>query len=76
MHRAGFHHVECADEACEDIPYLSSPGAYGAYPFVASDLRYSGLLAREGELGTFPEGIEIATGVRELSEAWTSCEHP
>lgn len=68
--------LECADEACENVPYLSSPGAYGAYPFVASDLRYSGLLAREGEIGTFPEGIAIAAAVRRLTEDWTACENP
>lgn len=68
--------LECADAACEDVPYLSSPGAYGAYPFVSNDLRYSGLLAREGRLGTFPEGVAIAAEVRALSERWTACENP
>jgi CubicO group peptidase (beta-lactamase class C family) len=37
----------------------SSPGAYGAYPFIDFDHRYFGLLARQGKLGTFREGDEL-----------------
>ena len=58
----------------KSVPYFSSPGAYGAYPFMASDLSYSGILARQGQLGTFPQGIALAAEVRALSEAWTACE--
>lgn len=37
----------------------SSPGAYGAYPFIDFDHHYFGILARQGKLGTFREGDQL-----------------
>jgi CubicO group peptidase (beta-lactamase class C family) len=48
----------------------SSPGAYGAYPFIDVDHEYVGVLARQGALGTFREGLEIFRAVEELANEW------
>jgi CubicO group peptidase (beta-lactamase class C family) len=37
----------------------SSPGAYGAYPFIDWERRYFGILARQGKLGTFRDGDSL-----------------
>ncbi len=53
----------------------SSPGAYGAYPFIDWDRRYFGVLAREGELGTFRDGDALFDVVAEDAARWaTACE--
>ncbi len=48
----------------------SSPGAYGAYPFIDFDNRYFGILARQGKLGTYPEGIRLFRSVESLAARW------
>ena len=61
---------------CQDVSRVSSPGAYGAYPFV--DLQHGmwGILARQGELGTFSKGYEVMEEVNETLLEWGSlrCE--
>jgi len=37
----------------------SSAGAYGAYPFIDFENNYYGILARQGALGTFENGINL-----------------
>ncbi len=49
---------------------ISSPGAYGAYPFWDRVHGYVGIVARDGGSGTFPEGVFIERAVRPLAEAW------
>jgi hypothetical protein len=48
----------------------SSPGAYGAYPFIDFDDRYLGILARQGGLRTYPEGVETFRAVQPLIQQW------
>jgi len=48
----------------------SSPGAYGAYPFIDFDHHYLGLLARQGSLGTFREGDALFQTVAADAESW------
>lgn len=48
----------------------SSPGAYGAYPFIDFEHDYVGMLARQGRLGSFREGLDIVRAVEELAERW------
>ena len=48
----------------------SSPGAYGAYPFIDFDHHYVGVLARQGANGTFRDGLAIFHEVQELATAW------
>lgn len=50
----------------------SSPGAYGAYPFIDWDGRYFGMLARQGPLGTFREGDALYQTVAEDITSWAN----
>jgi CubicO group peptidase (beta-lactamase class C family) len=53
----------------------SSPGAYGAYPFIDFDHHYLGILARQGELGTFRDGDALFSVIAADSARWaTVCE--
>jgi CubicO group peptidase (beta-lactamase class C family) len=53
----------------------SSPGAYGAYPFIDWDRRYFGILARQGKLGTFRDGDSLfQVAAPEIARWATSCE--
>jgi len=49
---------------------VSSPGAYGAYPYWDRAQGYWGILARQGKLGSYPEGLAVERAVRPLVEAW------
>jgi len=54
----------------------SSPGAYGAYPFIDFEHRYFGILARQGKLGTFREGDALFGAIAADAARWASaCEH-
>ena len=69
--------IECSESSDEcGAEFFSSPGSYGAYPFFNIGLQYFGILARQGELGTFHEGIAIVDAVRQLSREWAVCERP
>jgi hypothetical protein len=50
--------IECHQNpySCSEVKMISSPGAYGAYPFISYEKSYFGILAREGALGTFTKG--------------------
>lgn len=53
----------------------SSPGAYGAYPFIDWDRHYFGILARQGELGTFRDGDSLfQVAAEEISRWATVCD--
>ena len=52
---------------------VSSPGAYGAYPFWDRSKNYTGIVARQGTIGTFPNGIAIERAVRPTVEQWAAC---
>jgi CubicO group peptidase (beta-lactamase class C family) len=51
----------------------SSPGAYGAYPFLDFDHDYIGMLARQGDLGTFREGLAVFRAVEAVATQWADC---
>jgi CubicO group peptidase (beta-lactamase class C family) len=48
----------------------SSPGAYGAYPFIDFDHGMIGMLARQGKPRTFREGLDIYRSVEDLANEW------
>ncbi len=48
----------------------SSPGAYGAYPFIDYDHHYLGILARQGTLGTFRDGDALFQTIASDAAAW------
>jgi CubicO group peptidase (beta-lactamase class C family) len=53
----------------------SSPGAYGAYPFIDFEQRYFGILARQGELGSFRDGNALFSVIAGDAARWaTACD--
>ena len=48
----------------------SSPGAYGAYPFIDFKNKNFGILARQGVLGTFTNGIDLFRTVETSADKW------
>ncbi len=67
--------LECAASTynCTGINRISSPGAFGAYPFIDYQEQYFGILARQGALGSFPEGKKLFDTVSGEVEAWAAC---
>lgn len=51
---------------------VSSPGAYGAYPFWDRQSGLVGILAQQGRLGSFPEGLKLERSLRSSLEAWAA----
>ena len=68
--------IECDTNPnnCAQTTRISSPGAYGAYPFIDYENKYYGIIARQGSLGTFPKGIELFESVSSKLEKWASME--
>lgn len=67
---------ECENERynCVAGDRVSSPGAYGAYPFWGRAQGYFGLVARQGRIGTSTNGIELERAVRATVEVWVACD--
>lgn len=68
-------------QECQNATYnctpgtrVSSPGSYGAYPYWDITKNYSGMLARQGGLQTFPNGAAVERAVRPKVEAWVACQ--
>jgi CubicO group peptidase (beta-lactamase class C family) len=64
---------------CPSIPFdcstttrVSSPGAYGAYPFIDLEKQYFGIVAREGALGTGFMGYQVWTDVENELKQWST----
>ena len=51
---------------------ISSPDANGAYPLLTTGTIF-GIIAREGDLGTFAEGLAVYRSVQNPAEAWGDC---
>lgn len=70
----GFWH-ECASSTfnCQVAARISSPGAYGAYPFWDRNNGFFGILARQGALGSFRNGIATYRAVQPQIDAWAAC---
>lgn len=64
--------IEChaSTNNCTQTTRISSPGAYGAYPFIDYEHKYYGILAREGTLGTFQKGYELVESISTKLEDW------
>jgi len=73
--RYGFGNwIECAANPynCTSVTRVSSPGAYGAYPFVDYEYHYFGIIARQGALATFDQGYAIYDAVKPLLQDWAT----
>lgn len=62
---------------CDGVPYncetpkkISSAGAYGTYPFINFNKGYYGIVARQGDLGTFPKGVILFESIEDDIEEW------
>lgn len=66
--------IECRANPnnCTLTTRISSPGSYGAYPFIDYQYKYYGILAREGALGSFNKGYKLFESVSMLLEEWAS----
>jgi CubicO group peptidase (beta-lactamase class C family) len=72
----GYWH-ECKSELfnCESGRRISSPGAYGAYPFWDREHDYIGMLSIQTALGGFRYGTAtLERLVTEKANAWAKCE--
>ncbi|MDC0598318.1 beta-lactamase family protein [Gammaproteobacteria bacterium] len=67
------HLPEFTSTACIPAKSVSSPGAYGAYPFLNIDKDYFGIIARQGKLGTFRNGYLLFDSVQGKVDEWASC---
>jgi CubicO group peptidase (beta-lactamase class C family) len=59
---------------CTAAARISSPGAYGAYPFWDRANNYFGMVARQGSTGTYTVGIGIERAVRSKVLEWVACQ--
>ncbi|WP_413291514.1 serine hydrolase [Bdellovibrio sp. HCB337] len=69
-----WHECQSASFNCTAGTRVSSPGSYGAYPFWDRTNSYFGLVAREGGLATFPNGLAVERAVRSKVESWAACQ--
>jgi hypothetical protein len=69
-----WHECQSATYNCTPGTRVSSPGAYGAYPFWDRSKSYFGIVARQGLPGTFPNGVAIERSVRAKVEQWAACQ--
>lgn len=67
---------ECqsASYNCTPGSRVSSPGAYGAYPYWDRSKAYIGLVARQGKPGSYTNGLALERAVRPKVEAWLACQ--
>ena len=42
---------------CTEVTRISSPGVFGAYPYIDHEYQYYVLIARQGETGTFDKRV-------------------
>ena len=68
-----WHECQSSSFNCSPATRISSPGAYGAYPFWDRSKSYIGILARQGALGTFAKGVAVERAIRPKVEAWVAC---
>jgi CubicO group peptidase (beta-lactamase class C family) len=68
--------LECQSSTynCSSVEYYSSPGAYGAYPFMNLNKKFFGIVARQGSLGTFANGVYLYRSVKASVEKWAACK--
>ena len=69
-----WHECQSATFNCTAGTRVSSPGAFGAYPFWDRSKGYIGIVARQGLLGTYTNGVAIERSVRPSVEQWVACQ--
>lgn len=69
-----WHECQSNSYNCQPGSRISSPGAYGAYPFWDRTSNHVGIVARQGGLLTYTKGIEIERNIHSMIESWASCQ--
>lgn len=67
--------LEChsAKFNCEDgVDSYSSPGTYGAYPFMNVKYNFYGILARQGRVVSFPDGYKLFNMIQPELIKWAA----
>ena len=67
------HECRSATWNCVAGARVSSPGAFGSYPFWDRSKGYTGIVVRQGLFGTLVTGILIERSVRSTVEQWAAC---
>jgi len=67
--------LECSSSAynCSGTERISSPGSYGAYPFIDYPSQVFGIIARQGDSRTFSNGYSVYTSTKNEIENWANC---
>lgn len=68
--------IECPNSNfnCITTKSISSPGAFGSYPFMDFVQKHYGIIALEGPLvGSFTKGADIFDAVKSKIDQWTEC---
>ena len=67
--------LECRNSVfnCTEIEYYSSPGAYGAYPFINFNKNFFGMISMQDTLDSNIKGYDLFRAVQQLSEDWAEC---
>lgn len=58
------------------VDSYSSPGAYGAYPFMNVTNKFYGIIARQGALGTFRNGYALYSTIQPQVIQWATKSCP
>lgn len=69
-----WHECQSASFDCAPAERLSSPGAFGAYPFWDLKFNYIGMLSIQTALGGFRAGVvDLERSIRAPATRWASC---
>ncbi len=66
--------LECPDATfnCQTISTYSSPGVFGAYPFIDTQYRFFGIVARDGGENDLARGKAIYDAISDYAQNWTT----
>lgn len=65
--------LECEPgTSCSSAGRNSSPGAFGAYPFIDFSNGYFGILARQDVAGSFPDGVNLFRTAQATAARWAT----
>ena len=69
--------IECNSPKfnCTKTARMSSPGAFGSYPYIDFLNNYFGILVTDEGIGGFIKGYEIENTVRSLLVKWSQCKN-
>ena len=69
-----WHECQSPTFDCTPGARVSSPGSYGAYPFWDREKGYFGMLARQGVLGSWPNGAAVERAIQAVADQWAAAQ--